>query len=185
MYAMAIRQAIRDRRRNPASRRDQAKWRLQTLAAGWPMGYQAYSSWMYSYTDHQTAPTFVQLQATLGCTGGRRCHVTFSAGTFKPPRCTPGDRQWLYVQSSVGNIVQSCNPRYSIFFDYMAIHRSLTKIWEEVLTPDQRVSFMEFLGFLQRTDLSYIKSFVSDALGTTSIQTPWIDDNSRQGLRLW
>ncbi len=175
---MAIRQAIRDRRRNPASRRDQAKWRLQTLAAGWPMGYQAYSSWMYSYTDHQTAPTFVQLQATLGCTGGRRCHVTFSAGTFKPPRCTPGDRQWLYVQSSVGNIVQSCNPRYSIFFDYMAIHRSLTKIWEEVLTPDQRVSFMEFLGFLQRTDLSYIKSFVSDALGTTSIQTPWIDDNS-------
>ncbi len=111
--------------------------------------------------------------------------MTFSAGTFKLPRCTPGDRQWLYVQSSVGNIVQSCNPRYSmscnprysIFFDYMAIHRSLTKIWEEVLTPDQRVSFMEFLGFLQRTDLSYIKSFVSDALGTTSIQTPWIDDN--------
>lgn len=90
MYAMAIRQAIRDRRRNPASRRDQAKWRLQTLAAGWPMGYQAYSSWMYSYTDHQTTPTFVHLQATLGCTGGRRCHVTFSAGTFKPPRSTPG-----------------------------------------------------------------------------------------------
>lgn len=186
MYAMAIRQAIRDRRRNPASRRDQAKWRLQTLAAGWPMGYQAYSSWMYSYTDHQTTPTFVHLQATLGCTGGRRCHVTFSAGTFKPPRCTPGDRQWLYVQSSVGNIVQSCNPRYSIFFDYMAIHRSLTKIWEEILTPDQRVSFMEFLGFLQRTDLSYIKNFVSDALGTTSIQTPWIDDNpSTETAQAW
>lgn len=183
---MAIRQAIRDRRRNPASRRDQAKWRLQTLAAGWPMGYQAYSSWMYSYTDHQTTPTFVHLQATLGCTGGRRCHVTFSAGTFKPPRCTPGDRQWLYVQSSVGNIVQSCNPRYSIFFDYMAIHRSLTKIWEEILTPDQRVSFMEFLGFLQRTDLSYIKNFVSDALGTTSIQTPWIDDNpSTETAQAW
>lgn len=98
----------------------------------------------------------------------------------------PGDRQWLYVQSSVGNIVQSCNPRYSIFFDYMAIHRSLTKIWEEVLTPDQRVSFMEFLGFLQRTDLSYIKSFVSDALGTTSIQTPWIDDNpSTETAQAW
>ncbi len=151
---------------------------LQTLAAGWPMGYQAYSSWMYSYTDHQTTPTFVHLQATLGCTGGRRCHVTFSAGTFKPPRCTPGDRQWLYVQSSVGNIVQSCNPRYSIFFDYMAIHR-------EVLTPDH-VSFMEFLGFLQRTDLSYIKNFVSDALGTTSIQTPWIDDNpSTETAQAW
>nr|QAD64306.1 EBNA-3A [human gammaherpesvirus 4] len=186
MYAMAIRQAIRDRRRNPASRRSQVKWRMTTLAAGWPMGYQAYSSWMYSYTDPQVTATIIHLQATLGCASGRRCHVTFSAGTFRPPRCSPGDRQWLYVQSRVGDLVQSSNPCYSIFFDYMAIHRSLTKIWDEVVTPDQRVTFMEFLGFLQRTELVYVKSFVSYALGTTSIETPWMDENpSTETAQAW
>lgn len=178
-YALAIRQALKDRRCAPAFIKMQATWKLATAAASWPMGFRTCTNWMFSHADYDTPRTPVRLRVTYGCDRGPRCHVTFSAGTFRPPLSNNADRQWMIMQSNVGDIVQRCNPAYRPFFDYLDIFKSLTIIWYNVLTPDQRIPFMEFVGFLQKMDLIYLKRFVDDALGTTSIETPWLDDDPR------
>lgn len=137
---------------------------------------------MYSYTDDNETRMVIRLNVTIACEHGERCHMSFSAGTFKPPRMNSADYQWLVVQTRVGNIVQSCDPRYRVFFDYLGIFRCLRYIWDYVLTPEQRIPFMVFLGFLQRTELTYLQRFVDEALGTSSLDTPWVNEEGNVTL---
>lgn len=130
---------------------------------------------MYSYTDDDVDnPRPILLRVTIACEEGRRCHVSFSAGLFKPQRLNIADYQWLVTQHRVGDIVERCDHIYRPMFDYLAIFRNLRYIWDNVLTPEQRIPFMVFLGFLQSSDNMYLMRYVDDSLGTSSIETPWI-----------
>nr|AAG49991.1 EBNA-3A-like protein [Papiine gammaherpesvirus 1] len=175
--AMAIRQAVRDRRRTQAGIRGQVAWKLASPNVAWRMGYLTYRSWMYSYSDDRPNRILISLQVTLACESGARCHVAFSAGTFRPWVHNRADFMWMSSQVRVGEIVQSCDRFYRVFFDYLAIFKSPAFIWENVLAPEQRLAFMEFLGYLQGTDDQLVMRFVDDALRTTKIETPWLSAN--------
>ncbi|ALF03211.1 EBNA-3A [macacine gammaherpesvirus 10] len=181
-YAMAVRQAIRDRREIQATIKSQISWKLTTTASRWRMGYRKYSGWMYSYSDDERRPIRIDLCVTFACEEGKRCNVSFSAGTFKPVRASNYDMVWLTTQRCVGELVDLCARIYRPFFGYLCIFRCLKFIWENVLLPEQRVPFMQFLGFLQQTDNIYLKRLIQEGLHTSNIETPWLSENPERAL---
>ncbi|AAF78881.2 EBNA-3A [Macacine gammaherpesvirus 4] len=176
-YAMAVRQGVRDRQAIQATIKCQNSWKLTTTASRWRMGYRKHSSWMYSYSDDVRRPIRIAICVTFACEEGERWNVSYSAGTFKPVRASNYDMVWLTTHRCVGELVELCDPIYHPFFGYLCIFRCLKFIWENVLLPEQRVPFMQFLGFLQKTDNIYMKRFVQEGLLTSNIQTPWLSED--------
>ncbi|AAF78882.2 EBNA-3B [Macacine gammaherpesvirus 4] len=171
---MTVRHRCRSVREEPWPIANQRRWRMVSPQRTWPMGFCTRHLMIENFELWGTSTVRVYLTATLGCEGGERHRVTYSAGTVMPPRMSEFFQKQLTSFSFADYTRSHSSPRYHMFFDLVSSGRRLYPIWISPWSRDERIAFVQFVGWLCKPEHRLIHYWFTQCTGRRRPTRPWL-----------